>query len=87
MNLCNYLYNISSLELFDEMWYSTPFIKNSYFNLWFWIGPGFSVRLDKHGKQRSPFDLDFVEFRHRALYIEYDKSAKEMELIWHVQKK
>jgi len=87
MNLCNYLYNISLLELFIEMGHWILSIKPVYFNFWIKVGPDYSVCLDKYGKQRSPFDLDFVEFGARALDIKYYKGAKEMKLIWHVQEK
>ncbi|MVT36293.1 MAG: hypothetical protein GPW18_05945 [Euryarchaeota archaeon] len=87
MNLYNYLYNISLLELFTLWKYQGSYIKKSYgVNAWFWVGPGFTVLIDKGGKEK--FKLELIEFKRKEHDFEYSRGygqvrfAKEMKIIW-----
>jgi hypothetical protein len=93
MNLYNYLYNISLLEFFTKRGYQIPYIKKPSYGVdaFFWVGPGSPILIDKGGKEK--FKLERIEFKHTAHYFKYSRGygsyrfAKEMKLIWNVQKK
>jgi hypothetical protein len=85
MNIYNYLYNISLLELIIEMEHQETKIEPGYLDFWIEVGGlDYSMRFEQYGLS---FDFVDVGFRPKGLHIEYNRDAKEMELIWHVQKK
>jgi len=84
MNFCNYLYNISSLELFVEMGrYKTeisPERIGPYFTLWIIVGAlNYSIGFGRHGS----FYFDSIGFVPLvSAIIRYNRREKEMSLSW-----
>ena len=84
MNLCNYLYNISSLGLFVGMDHHKTEIEperiGPYFTLWIVVGGfDYSIGFGRHG----PFYFDSIRFRPLGPdTFGYDRRAKEMHLRW-----
>ncbi|MVT36294.1 MAG: hypothetical protein GPW18_05950 [Euryarchaeota archaeon] len=84
MNLCNYLYNVSLLELFIEMGHWKIRIDNDYLSFWAQIGPDYSIGFDKQGISHD-FSFHFVFARYHPAVIDtirYNRDMKKMKLIW-----
>jgi len=85
MNLCNYLYNISLLELFVGMGHWETKIEHDYFNFWIQIGPDYSMEFDKYGiSYNFSFHSVFARFHPTGFdTFKYNRDMKEMKLIWY----
>ena len=72
MNTCNYLYNISLLELFVEIEHHETEIEHGHFGFWIEVGLDYSMRFDRYGHS---FNFVHVKFWRKGIHIEYNKNA------------
>jgi len=82
MNPCNYLYNISLLELIKT---SKTRIEHGYFSFRIQGGPDYSIEFDKYVISYDfPFEFVFTGFHPTGFdTIRYNRNMKEMKLIWY----
>jgi hypothetical protein len=84
MNFCNYLYNISLLEVFIAMEHMKLNIEQRVFgNFGIYCGVIYSIDFDK---RKHLFNFEY--FRcwppgPKEFYIEYSEFGKKFKLIWH----
>jgi len=82
MELCTYLYNISSLGLFIDDWISTSAEKEKQVYYYFWIRCQLYTTLyftNLYCRKCAP-QLNLISF---FVIFRYDVIEKEMKLIWY----
>jgi len=86
MDFCNYLYNVSLLELFIEIGRQITRIKPGYFGFWILFGSDYIMSFDKNRISHDfSFEYVFVKFPPTEFLqiIPYNRDMKEMKLLWY----
>jgi len=85
MNLCNYLYNISSLGLSIDDWVSISVVKEEdvYYNFWIRCQLYTTIYFTNRYCHKCSPQLNYISYISFFAIFKYDATEKEIKLIWY----